>query len=295
MRINRRVIFVLSAFLLMIAFVLPVSADIGPKASVHILFENVGDKTYYAALFSDKDSTGPNSAWDGEEAHRNPYHIDEAIWEAFQSHTDPDGFYYLQNGEVLKGNEYVWGYYPPDTFKVVLYEPETGKYLSSDVLKRDAFDSYFTAVIGEGAFSSVGYDGEKSSNDRIQAYRMKQGFSRFGAPLVRIALTAVIELLIAFCFGFKGKRRVYLILGANVLTQAILNLTLINFWENDEFTVTLICEIVVFVIEWLIYRWLFYRGEEKEQKKKRIFVYTLIANAVTFLVGILLPIGFPLL
>ena len=150
-------------------------------------------------------------------------------------------------------------------------------------------------MIGEGAFSSVGYDAEKSSNDRIQAYRTKQGFSRFGAPLVRIALTAVIELVIALCFGFKGKRRVLLILGANVLTQAILNLTLINFWENDELTVTLICEIVVFVIEWLIYRWLFYRGEEKEQKKKRIFVYTLIANAVTFLVGILLPIGFPLL
>lgn len=284
---------VLFIFLLIFAFVLPVSADIGPKASVHILFENVGGKTYYVALFSEKDSTGPNTAWDGEEAHKNPYHIDETIWEAFQAYTDPDGFFYLQNGEVLKGNEYVWGYYPPNSFKVVLYDVEAQTYLSSGILKRDAFDSYYTAVIGEESFSSVGYDEERSTDSRIKAYRTEQNLTRFVSPLIRIALTVLIELLIAICFGLAGKKRVLLIVGANILTQMLLNFAMISFWENDELLVTILAEIAVFVIEWLLYRRFFYSGEEKEKKKRRIFLYALSANVVTFLAGLLLPAGFP--
>ena len=43
-------------------------ADVGPKPSVHITFEDLEDEICYGTLLSKNDSTGPSSAWDGIEA-----------------------------------------------------------------------------------------------------------------------------------------------------------------------------------------------------------------------------------
>ena len=70
-------------------------ADMGPKPSVHITFENMGDEVCYGTLLSRTESTGPASAWDG-----NPEHIypgqDMEIWQAFVDYEDVDGYYFLQ-------------------------------------------------------------------------------------------------------------------------------------------------------------------------------------------------------
>ena len=47
------------------AFPMTANADMGPKASVRIQFEHMGDELCYGTLLSKEKSTGPASAWDG--------------------------------------------------------------------------------------------------------------------------------------------------------------------------------------------------------------------------------------
>ena len=79
--------------MVMMIFPITASADTGPKPSVRITFENLGDDLCYGTLLSIKPSTGPSSAWDGneEDARHNenpneqysyqPFGYD--IWKAF--------------------------------------------------------------------------------------------------------------------------------------------------------------------------------------------------------------------
>ena len=46
------------------AFPMTVNADMGPKASVRIQFEHMGDELCYGTLLSKEKSTGPASAWE---------------------------------------------------------------------------------------------------------------------------------------------------------------------------------------------------------------------------------------
>ena len=77
-------------------------ADMGPKPSVRILFENMGNETCYGTLLSERESTGPSSAWDGTEeyAQHNENEnyswaaFDYETWKAFVEYEDPDGYYF---------------------------------------------------------------------------------------------------------------------------------------------------------------------------------------------------------
>lgn len=80
----------LCAVLAVIAFPITAHADMGPKASVRIQFENMGDEICYGTLLSEKKSTGPASAWDRTEENARikedyPYsdYLPRDIWEAF--------------------------------------------------------------------------------------------------------------------------------------------------------------------------------------------------------------------
>ena len=106
------------------------SADMGPKPSVWILFENMGDEWCYGTLLSEKESTGPAYIWDGEEEnarHKENYswaEFDYETWRAFVEYEDPDGYYFLQEGwTVSETKEIAWTYYPPNRFKILLYYP----------------------------------------------------------------------------------------------------------------------------------------------------------------------------
>ena len=55
--------------LVAVAFPITANADMGPKPSVRIRFENMGDALCYGTLLSERESTGPASVWDGTEEH----------------------------------------------------------------------------------------------------------------------------------------------------------------------------------------------------------------------------------
>lgn len=74
-------------------FPITASADTGPKPSVRITFENMGDETCYGTLLSRDPSYGPHNVWDG-----TPENIldkgQNAVWQAFVDYKDADGYYF---------------------------------------------------------------------------------------------------------------------------------------------------------------------------------------------------------
>ena len=93
------------------AFPMTANADMGPKASVRIQFEHMGDELCYGTLLSKEKSTGPASAWDGRTESAQKEYMDPDIWEIFVNYKDPDGYYFLQRSwKVSESKELAWTY-----------------------------------------------------------------------------------------------------------------------------------------------------------------------------------------
>ena len=197
----------LCAVLVMMVFPITASADTGPKPSVRITFENLGTEECWGTLLSSKPSTGPSSAWNGNEEdaqhNENPngYYsyqkFGDDIWKAFVDYDEKDDYYFLQEAwQINETKELAWTYYPPNEFKILLYFPETGEYAVSGVYERYAFDSYFTVNM-DGVKLSVDYNEELSSDDRLNAYKSYNYGVEIGSLVARILITIIIEMGIA--------------------------------------------------------------------------------------------------
>lgn len=266
-------------------FVLPltVSADMGPKPSVTVAVEGADGRDFYGTLLSERDSTGPQSAYDPE-IHGPSYQYsegygDEEVFRQFIEYEDPDGYYFLQIcWPCERTDTFAWTYYPPQRFKILLYFPDTGEFVSSGVCERYAFDSYFTATLtGEGLAVRSSYE-----------YRWE-----IFSLLARILLTIAAELLVALLFRFRGKRTFHTFIWVNVVTQVLLNvgLNLINYYGGQlAFTVFyVLLELAVFVAEGILFTLLLRKG----QKAWKLWLYALIANACSFAVGLALAHWIP--
>lgn len=270
-------------------------ADFGPKPSVRVSFENMGEELCYGTLLSAWESTGPSSAWDGveENARHNgvegygSYGLEEEIWRAFVEYEDGDGYYFLQEGWVVsEEQELAWTYYPPNTFKILIYFPETGEFMTSGVYERYAFDSYFTVDMAE-----------VDENGLLLAEKSYRYGPEIASFFARFLLTFVIEMGIALLFGFRERKQLLLLLCVNGGTQLFLNvlLNIINYRSGMlAFVLSYILfELIVFAIEAVVYSVWLRRVSEKPKKVWVCVVYALVANAVSFLVGYNLALVIP--
>lgn len=275
-----------------------VCADFGPKPSVRVRFENMGDELCYATLISQHPSTGPQSVWDGDEAHINNGGVDMEIWRAFVEYEDADGFYFLQLAwQVNERKELGWTYYPPQTFKILLYYPETDTFAVSGICHRYAFDTYYTVDMEGSDIGSADYDETLSTDERLVAFRSYQWRQEAGALAVRIVLTILVEMAVAIFFGFRGKKALLLLAGVNTVTQIVLNvlLNLIDFYRGGNAFIVfyILMELLVFAIEAVLYAALMNRYAEKKRTRKFYVIYALAANAVSFGAGIVIANVFP--
>ncbi len=281
-------------------FPLTASADTGPKPSVRITFENLSDEPCYGTLLSSKESTGPSSAWNGKDEdaqhNENPngYYsyltFGYDIWKAFVDYEDKDGFYFLQEAwQINETKELAWTYYPPNEFKILLYFPETGEFSVSGVYERYAFDSYFTVNMDSMGLT-VDYDEEQSTDEQIEAYRSYNYRVEIFSLIARILITIAIEMGIALLFGFRKKKQLLLLIGVNTATQIILNvfLNIINYNSGELAFIIfyVLLEIVVFIIEAILYCKVMKKYNEKQKADWFYVLYALIANAVSFGAGL---------
>lgn len=279
----------LLSFLLCLALVLalPVSAraDTGPKPSVNITVEGLPEGvTCYATLLSKTESTGPATAYDGTNDYYYGPENEKWVWEAFVSYRDADGFYYLQEHWDCSGGSFRWGYYPPSTFKVLLYFPETETFAVSGILERYAFDSYFTVSLDGVDISGV------TADTVLEAGKSYD----FGWELIslaaRILITIAVELAIALLFGFREKNALAFLAAVNVVTQVLLNVFLnyVNY-KSGQFAFVFwyaVLEVAVFALEAIVGSEWLPRHSERPLRCRRVVLYALVANAASFAAGL---------
>ncbi len=287
---SKIVVMLLCAVFIITNLSLTASADTGPKASVRILFENMGDELCYGTLLSKYESTGPNSVWDGDEDHIYNYNLDLEIWRAFVEYKDTDGYYFLQTGwKVSNTKEIAWTYYPPPSFKILLYYPETETFAVSGIYEKYAFDTYYTVDMNGVNIGSVEYNEDLSTNERIDAYRSYNYMQEILSLVARIVITIAIEMAVALLFGFRKKKQLLVLASVNVITQIILNLLLnvINYNSGplDFVLYYILFEIFVFATEAVLYCTILKKVSENPKKNWYYVLYALVANAVSFGAG----------
>lgn len=287
----------LSIFLcaLLVATLLPVTvlADVAPKSSTTVTFLNLGDELCYGTLLSETSSTGLNAAWDGTES--DARYSDYAIWKAFVEYEDPDGYYFLQcSWQVNKSKILDWTAAPPARFKILLYFPETGTFVSSGIYERYALDSYYTVNMAGVNISSVEHGGAP-----MKAYKSYNYPREILSLLARIVLTILLELGVALLFGFREKNVLLLIAKVNILTQSILNVLLNIVDYRLGFFASVLCYFFLEAIVLLIESSVFSARIPKLSSKKRAGfvagIYALVANIVSFVAGLFLGLWLPIL
>lgn len=278
---KRKVFVFLMCLVLLMAMPITASADMGPKPSVRIEFTGIEGEVYYGTLLSLRDSTGPASAWDGnpEYADYKPGEDGYDIWLKFVEYQDTDGYYFLQwFWDCSKTNQLNWTYYPPTSFKILLYFPETDTFYVSPVYERYAFDSYFAVDLSA-------YD-----TDPILAHQSYDYTWEIISLVARIVLTIALELGIALLFGYREKKVLGFLAVANIITQVILNvaLNIVNYRSGSmSFSFSYVLyELLVFAIEAVAYSVLLKKFSSKELKKGRAIGYAFVANAASFAFGL---------
>lgn len=278
----------LSCFILMLMlFPVTAHADMGPKPSLHITFENMGQELCYATLLSKTKSTGPSSAWNGTSEYDPFLHGEDEyeIWKAFVEYEDIDGFYFLQEWwDCSENHQLSWTYYPPQTFKILLYYPKTNQFVVSGIYERYAFDSYYTVEMDDISIDSI-----NTQEITLFAEKNYDYTSELISLICRIVITIFLELAIALLFGFRQKKLFILIACINVITQVTLNVSLniINYNQGSYAFVFyyILFEILIFVIEAILYGTLFNKVSQTMISKSKSTLYALSANVCSFLGG----------
>lgn len=288
--ILRRISMVL---ILMAALGIYAFADFGPKPSVVVEFENAGDQDYYVTLVAKEDKLG--SPYSRVTAEDQPETDDIAIWNRLVAYEDPDGMVFAGNVQKLTGDgAYVWGYYPPSEFRVLIYFPDTDSFVeSSEILEQYAFDSYYQMDFN---------DLPENWNDAVAAIPVTRKYNllwQITAFLLRLAVTVAVECLLAVLFGFKGKRQMLLVLAVNCATQLAMNLLILD--ESVGLFVFYVLqyaliEVGVILAEGLVYCLALPKLATPEQNRNiHPIAFAFFGNVASFSLGFLLSNWFPML
>ena len=246
-----------------------IKADIGPKPSITVYIEQEGE--YYVTLLSKSDNYGP---WSNDYSDSFKSNDDNEIkaFNAFKEFEDEDNYYFL-NYLMDKNDDgsYVWGYYPPSEYKVLIYDLSNEQVYVSEARERVEFDTVLSVSI------------EKDTLKVTKTSNIIPSLIKF---IRRLIVTIILELIIAYIFKIN-KEGLKLILIANIITQLLLNLVLmffdyifgLNYFFYLLYFIPL--EIIVFLIEAKIYK----RYPEKINKP---YLYSFCANLASFLLGLVI-------
>jgi len=109
--------------------------------------------------------------------------------------------------------------------------------------------------------------------------------SLISSYLLALFLTIIIELIVAFFFGFRKKIDIIAIIFINLLTNPILNYLLL---VNDYFSffkssllIILFLEAIVVLLEWKLLVFAL------QGKSKKLLALSLVMNFCSYIVGVL--------
>jgi hypothetical protein len=167
-----------------------------------------------------------------------------------------------------------------------LYFPETETYAVSDVLEKYAHDASYVLDFG----------GTVPSDDVLLDVRTDDHLpSGIGGLFVRMVLTVLLELGIAWLFRYRTKPLVTSIITVNVVTQVLLNIALVcisfRLGGLAGMIAYFLLEIPVLITEAIAYAIIL--PDHRGGTWWKAVLYALAANFVSFLVGFRLSLYFP--
>lgn len=281
----RRRLFCGSILALLLVCLLPLwaAADTGPKPSITVTPEGFGEDACYLTLLSQTETTGPWSKHESFAASKDFYgdpEADEAIWTAFNDYEDADGFYFLGcYGEVTGGQVFCWSYYPPDTFKILAYFPDSGTFAVGPVTERKEFSARYTVSPSE-------------TGETLLIERARNQEAENKSFVGRLVLTLALELAVAVVFAFRAKRQIITIVCMNLITQVGLNQAITHlfpvvssrwYWPG-----LLVLEVLIFLVEGAVYARLLPKWKKDPAAVCHPWGYALAANVASFGVGLIL-------
>ena len=286
------------------------SADTGPKPYVSITIQ--GDtKGMYMTLLSARSQSGPFSIDENYTA------IDDEINSKFRGYEDKDHFYYLNYYSSIEGGSYKWVYYPPYTFKFLIYDSVNDRFITDDVInERYAFGSTYIITLNTDILTaSKDYPNSVTEEPRVVSpttsgeapFDVKKNESLYGPIMnfiIRLVICLGIEIIVALLFSFR-KPELLVILITNVITQIALNAILSVFIYYNGYTIFVVIpiyvlsEFLVFLVESLSYFIFIDKIDAKKgypiKSTSRIVLYVLFANLASLLIGFLLLTYLPLI
>ena len=195
LRIIYALLFSMALFL---AIPLNAAADFGPKPSVSISFRNADGQTCYSAVLargSFQPSLGElvtedaySTEWFGELTPQEQ----EAVraFADYAGRSAPDGYALFNRLWDVSRENVEMTYLPPDDFIVLVYFPDSGRVIASDICRTYVFNSYFTADLSRS----------DSSLYIKQSYNVGIWLLEFAA---RVLITIAVELVVALIFGYS--------------------------------------------------------------------------------------------
>lgn len=277
---TRKTLPILIILLLLVLMPSTSMADMGPKPSVNIEVNNLKEnQEVYITLLSKEESTGPFSKDTELQSHED--YLEEGF-NKFKSIEDKDGYYFLGNLDLLKGNgTYSWSYYPPQDFKIALYFPEQNLVLISKPYSRYAFNSNFKLNYKDMDLKDEVY----YFDNEISITKVRDINKEIKSFLLRLVLTIIIEYLVALAMFTPTKYQTKLIIKTNIFTQVLLNLAIsliLYFYGFLAFAIIFIpCEIAVFIIEGVIYKKRLNQNLPENKKPAMPMLYAFIANLIS--------------
>ncbi len=269
---------VLSIFLMMTAFLMssfPSHADIGPKPSISLEIKNAPND-YYVGLLVDRDGYINNLEPDDE------LNVDEL--KAFETLTgyEEDGWRLFTDNPVtsvyFKSNDehkYDFTYMVPSTFKIIVVSYDGQVYVSNEI-KREKFNAECTYDIESG---------ELKENVLAGA----GGYVLFA--VICYLATIILEGLALLIFGLFNKKNIPCFIGANTITQLFLNAVIIylHYHGGQLFMIFVVpvAEILIMIIEGLIYRKRLVNKNDEVNTKKNFF-FGIFANIFSIAMGLIL-------
>ncbi|MBQ1522158.1 MAG: hypothetical protein IIZ74_05295 [Erysipelotrichaceae bacterium] len=267
---------ILTVLMLILPFIITVvHADMGPKPSIDLTFEGLGEGTYYASIFGGSEPIGPNRPFSMEYQYesiesykKRNSNIPGDVIDRFVEYTSGEYCFWGVMYTIDKENNKVsWGYYAPSEFMVVVITPD-GKLITSEPYQRSVLAGYYKCTLSDdGITLSDNY------NYGLEALKL----------VGRAFATIVIELLIGLLFGYRSKPEVKRIVITNVITQLILNLgvSLGSFIGGvlRALLFMIVLEFIIIFIEGAIY------SNKLSGKNWLIWVYTILANVASFFLG----------
>ena len=288
---KRKLSLLLCLLFAVFAFPSAARADLGPKPSLEITFSGLEGETYYVGLLGyEPGEDTPFAMRPLREALIDGDAVDdEAILQKFAAYQDADGLVALDSVEnCSESHYYSAGRFPPASFKVLIYFPESDHFVVSDRIYTSSafYASYHVDAAG------IGLTKESSGGMDLALRSTYQYGSFFLKYLLRLFLTLSVELLLAGLFRLLKPSVFRLILLVNLITQTLLTLTLAFVDYSDGLFAVIfwyfVLETAVFLAEAIVYQIGFKRLGEGSIRPWKAWVYAWVANTASFFTGIVL-------